>query len=574
MARSTRSTRSTTKPKRIRAIKMTANQQQEQLIERELKLMKGLYAITKGPGNTVNVAEHARRAGVSYSRLKRRWRGISSLAKRPPSHTRLSLLQEKALVEYCDLRDRIGLGIPMSVLADVANSILKQSVDDEGFKVKQKPIELARKEAHDPANIEAWHVALQALIEDQRIRPHEIYNFDETGFQIGIGGTKWILSMDTKRRAWSPSETNRKHVTVVEAVNAARGVIPPMFIASGLIIQERWFEGLTEGDSLLGVIDSGYINDQLALEWIKHFERCTRSADKPRTRLLICDNYGSHCFFEFLRYAKEHDIVVFGLPPHTSHFLQLLDVVLFQPYKHYHRRAVNKATRTGCQNFNLVEFFSAIESIRRNTFAPHNIRAAFRKTGIWPANSRRSISFLREEYAVDSPAAYQRLENEIQCQCEEQINRRFEGVETATQSEEAGEAEELIVVDNEWHYYHQCCQTPANRVRAARTSVTPTTIRGLQSHGVYIVDRLLDYELSSPTQQMLDQYVHSSQIAIIRGEQAAVDLAATEAAVRARQRRQAASQRAVQKGGVISVNKARRLVKQAQHERQEVVQNR
>jgi hypothetical protein len=75
--------------------------------------------------------------------------------------------------------------------------------------------------------------------------------------------------------------------------------------------------------------------------------------------------------------------------PHTTHILQPLYVVVFQPYKHYHTKAVDVAVRDDCTRFNKVEFLSAIGEIRRQT---STIKSAFRKTGIVPFNSSMALS--------------------------------------------------------------------------------------------------------------------------------------------------------------------------------------
>ena len=81
--------------------------------------------------------------------------------------------------------------------------------------------------------------------------------------------------------------------------------------------------------------------------------------------MLLLDRHGSHCTYEFLDYceATTVNIIVYYLPPHTTHFIQPLDIVVFQPYKHWHAEAINEATRTGCEDFNKLEFLKALGSI-------------------------------------------------------------------------------------------------------------------------------------------------------------------------------------------------------------------
>jgi hypothetical protein len=103
---------------------------------------------------------------------------------------------------------------------------------------------------------------------------------------------------------------------------------------------------------------------------------------------LIFDGYGSHLTKEFVDYCDECKIIPFSLPPHTSHNLQPCDVVVFQPFKHYHKQAVEAATRTGCTDFNKVEFLNAIDSIRRQTFKKRTILSAWEQAGLYPYNPK------------------------------------------------------------------------------------------------------------------------------------------------------------------------------------------
>ena len=52
--------------------------------------------------------------------------------------------------------------------------------------MRQKLIELVRKLAHDPVVIQNWYERFQALYTQYGVLDEDIWNFDETGFQIGI----------------------------------------------------------------------------------------------------------------------------------------------------------------------------------------------------------------------------------------------------------------------------------------------------------------------------------------------------------------------------------------------------
>jgi hypothetical protein len=46
--------------------------------------------------------------------------------------------------------------------------------------------------------------------------------------------------------------------------------------------------------------------------------------------LLILDNHGSHTSYEAIRFCKEHDIELIGLPPRSTHMVQPLDRIFCQ----------------------------------------------------------------------------------------------------------------------------------------------------------------------------------------------------------------------------------------------------
>jgi len=60
--------------------------------------------------------------------------------------------------------------------------------------------------------------------------------------------------------------------------------------------------------------------------------------------------------------------------------------VVFQPYKHWHVEAVDAATRTGCTNFNKIEFLAALELVQFQTLKQSTILSAWNQTGLIPWN--------------------------------------------------------------------------------------------------------------------------------------------------------------------------------------------
>jgi Tc5 transposase DNA-binding domain len=134
-------------------------------------------------GEIVFVSKVARAYGVDRQRVAQRLKGIGGRTSRKPVNYKLSAVQEAALIEYIYTLDGIGIGVRPEQLVTTANSILREDHTGDGippvvsqrwshrfFKrhlvlniMKQKPIELARKAAHDPVLITDWFSRFKAL---------------------------------------------------------------------------------------------------------------------------------------------------------------------------------------------------------------------------------------------------------------------------------------------------------------------------------------------------------------------------------------------------------------------------
>ena len=78
----------------------------------------------------------------------------------------------------------------------------------------------------------------------------------------------------------------------------------------------------------------GWTDGDVALFWmIKDFDKQTRDKVQGHTHVLILDEHSSHYMPELLEYARDHNIMILGYPPHCTHALQGLDVVCFARMK-------------------------------------------------------------------------------------------------------------------------------------------------------------------------------------------------------------------------------------------------
>jgi len=409
------------------------------------------------------------------------------------------------------LRQNYTSGDSASAPPTVSSSWTNRFLDrhPEFYIRKQKTLEEERKRAHDPKTILDWFQRFRLLCEEKGIVKEDLYNFDETGFRIGVGRDQWILTLDPERQSYLPSTTNRELITCCEVISGNRHVLPPMVILPGVLHLEDWTTKTElEDDVLLAVSESGYSNDLLCLEWLKHFERFSALRQVGVYRLLLLDGYGSHCTRDFISFCNQQNIIPFCLPPHTTHLIQPLDVVVFQPLKHYHSEAIDYATRTGCSDFNKIEFLSALRSIRLQAFKESTILSAFRKTGLIPWNPDAVLSRLLENQTL----------------------------------------------------HHRSPITPPPPTIPPALS-TPYTIRSLKRQAEYLENS----DPGSPTfKTNMQRFIRGSIVQAQTGTMAQEELASTRAAELARANRQSRSRRAVQKGGVIYVHQARAIVSKKQ----------
>ena len=110
-------------------------------------------------------------------------------------------------------------------------------------------------------------------------------------------------------------------------------------------------------------------------------------AVQRRPLLLLVDGHSSHYDPETIRFAKEHCVIIFCLPPHTTHEAQSLDVSFLGPKK--------KNWSQVCHDFyqsspgkviTKYNFSTQFAKAWLKTTSPESICSGFRKCGIIPFN--------------------------------------------------------------------------------------------------------------------------------------------------------------------------------------------
>ena len=103
--------------------------------------------------------------------------------------------------------------------------------------------------------------------------------------------------------------------------------------------------------------------------------------------MLLLDGHSSHYQPSVVHKAAENDIVLFCLPPHTTHLAQPLDRTCFSPLKQAWNEECRlyMATNPG-KKVNRYNFTQLFARAWEKAMTPSNIASGFRATGICPFN--------------------------------------------------------------------------------------------------------------------------------------------------------------------------------------------
>jgi hypothetical protein len=97
---------------------------------------------------------------------------------------------------------------------------------------------------------------------------------------------------------------------------------------------ESWYHDALQGNKLILLSESGYINERLAIEYLRHFIQHTKAGLDTPTKFLFIDGYISHRTPAFVLLVREYYIILYIFPSYLTHVMQPPDVGVFQPYKY------------------------------------------------------------------------------------------------------------------------------------------------------------------------------------------------------------------------------------------------
>jgi hypothetical protein len=102
-----------------------------------------------------------------------------------------------------------------------------------------------RAKPRDPKGIEPWFEVVPATFQEHGIHEDDIWNFDETDFEMGMCTTsRAITAVERSERSRTVGQGNREWVTIIEYISSKVVSIPPVVILEGKEHQAPWYQEL------------------------------------------------------------------------------------------------------------------------------------------------------------------------------------------------------------------------------------------------------------------------------------------------------------------------------------------
>jgi hypothetical protein len=93
----------------------------------------------------------------------------------------------------------------------------------------------------------------------------------------------------------------------------------------------------------------------------------SRKEEEIIWRLLVINAFAGHGAFAFREYCIKFNILVAFLPAHSTHFLQLMHVGVFQSMKNAHQKKLREELRNGSPSFCRIDFARAFQATPKSS---------------------------------------------------------------------------------------------------------------------------------------------------------------------------------------------------------------
>ena len=359
------------------------------------RMVRALEAVQRGE---LSIRRAAEEYGVPRTTLQDKAAGRSDVNAKS-GRPLLTVNEEKSLADFLIGCASIGYAKSRKDVLSIVQQILySRGVVTEvtkgwwdSFRMRHpnltlrhaEPLSYARAQANDAEVINRYFDLLEDTIRENGLtnRPAQIFNCDETGLPLTHQPPKVVACVGQKH-PYTVTSSDKAQITVLACGSAAGYSIPPMVIFDRKSLKPEMTIGEVPS-TFYGLSDNGWMDTELFQEWFKnHF---LIYAPPVRPLLLLLDGHTSHYQPELLRIAAAEGVILFCLPPHTTHLLQPLDNGAFGSLKRHWGEACHKfCSRNPGKVVNRYNFSQVFHTAWVEGMGMRNIIASFRAVGVYP----------------------------------------------------------------------------------------------------------------------------------------------------------------------------------------------
>jgi hypothetical protein len=237
-----------------------------------------------------------------------------------------------------------------------------------------------------------------------------------------------VLAPKGYKNIYEVKKGNEKETITVLLVFSADGrTLTPMVVFPFVRPNKAIVDSIPSG-WFLGRSESGWMRSDTFYEYIANGLNKWLDENKvTRPILLLVDGHKSHLSVELSQFCHERGIILYALPPNTTHIMQPADVSVFKPLKTNWKKTVRQ-WQAKPENVNCVltkcTFCPLLEQVLQDESLPQTIQNGFRKCGLFPFNPEAV------DYSKCIQNRLERLNHQDNIQKSDVTAQQFETTET------------------------------------------------------------------------------------------------------------------------------------------------
>ena len=239
----------------------------------------------------------ARLYNVPESTIRDTMNGRTTVADRRPKVQNLTSIEEEVVVQYILHLDSRGYPPLIGDVAAMANYILlSRKARPVGkqwpYRFVQRREELKTRFSRaydfqwalceDLDAITTWFRLVANMRAKYGIIDGDFYNFDETGFMMGMIQPNMIVTRSDRRgKSKAVQPGNREWATAITCISGDGFDVPPFLLVQGTYHLSSWYtDGGLPNSWAIKPTSNGWTNNETGLDWIKHFDKYTKTRTK------------------------------------------------------------------------------------------------------------------------------------------------------------------------------------------------------------------------------------------------------------------------------------------------------